>query len=399
MRAVQVKIEETDFRKVEKAVSKAVALIRKGLPKERVVRSIKAKGLILSPDDVYEVARCRIKAREKFGELADNLFFDEEGLRYSTPKVVAEYRAKRLKCDVIADVSCGVGGQLLFFATHCKKVYGVEINPKRAIIAALNAMALELNNIEIIAGDALGEEVPVLVRDADIIFSDPARPPGEEIRTIDSLEPNPLRIVEKYSHTTDRIAFELPPQMPPGRVDRWLKGEKEYTSLNFKLNRLALYMGGLADCDVSAISLPSEERVTSEDEAVEIDVASRIGSFIYEVDPAVVKAGLVANLIGKIGLQAEIVKGDKRRTLLTSDGEVKSAFLRRYKVVDVVSFGVEPIRKALRKAGAGKVTLRFSLPPSEYWSVRKKLENGLEGDRWVYLFRIGDSAVIAEPTC
>ncbi len=392
--AIKVHIEETGFLKTEKAVKKAVQLIRRGLQKDDVIRSLKAADLPVSPEDIYEIGRNRIKARKKFST-GSKLFFDELGLRYSTPEAVADYRARRLRCRVIADVSCGVGGQLLFFARYCRKVYGVEINAKRAIIAALNARAMKAN-IQIILGDSLSDDVHNLLKDSEVIFSDPARPSIEKVRTVDNLEPNPGKIVERYKDITEKFAFELPPQMPPERVNKWLNGEKEYTSLDFKLNRLALYMDGLARCDVSAVSLPSEERVTDQDEAVNIESTSRIRSFIYEVDPAVVKAGLLRNLIGRLGFEAEILNEDKRRTLLTSDDKQDSAFLRKYKVRQITNFSAESIKQALRDIGAGKVTLRFSLPPFKYWDLRRELENGLKGDRWVHLFRVGERAILAE---
>jgi len=393
--AVEVYIGESDLLKTEKAVKKAVKLIRRGLPKDRIVGSVKATGLPVSPEDIYEIARNRIKARKKFST-GNKLFFDQPGLRYSTPEAVADYRAKRLKCDIIADVSCGIGGQLLYFAKYCKKVYGVEINAKRAIIAALNAKAMEAENIRIVVGDSLSDDVHSILKDSEVVFSDPARPSGEEVRTMDNLKPNPVKIVERYKDITEKLAFELPPQMPPERVERWLNGEKEYTSLDFKLNRLALYMDELARSDVSVVSLPSEERVTSQDEVAEIESTSCIRSFVYEVDPAVVKAGLLKNLIGRLGFETEILNEDKRRTLLTSDDELDSAFLRRYRVIQITDFGVESIKRALRDTGARKVTLRFSLLPSEYWDVRKKLEDGLKGDRWIHLFRAGEKAILTE---
>ncbi|RLG38966.1 MAG: SAM-dependent methyltransferase, partial [Candidatus Alkanophagales archaeon] len=235
------------------------------------------------------------------------------------------------------------------------------------------------------------------LEDAEVVFSDPSRPPGEKVRTIENLQPSPLKIVEKYRKTTENLAFELPPQMPPARVGRWLSGEKEYTSLNFQLNRLALYMGALAECKVSAVSLPSGERVTCEDATFMPKTAAKPRAFIYEVDPTVIKATLIKNLLGKLELEAEVLSEDKRRTLLTSDEEVSSAFLRQYKVLEFVDFGVEPVVKALKRLNAKKVTLRFSLPPSEYWNVRKRFEEGLSGgERWIHLFKIGDKALLAE---
>lgn len=375
--------------KDDQAVDKAKSLIQNGLKKNQIVH--KVKGELLPPDDIYEVAKYRIKAKEKFGELADKLYFDEWGLRYSTPRLIAQYRAERLKCKTIADISCGVGAQLIFFAKTCDKAYGVEIDKKRALYARMNAKALGLDNVEIIRGDAFDDDAVSKISDADVFFSDPSRPPEEKVRSADNLEPNPLKVFEKYKGIGD-VAFELPPQMPPSRIP--LEGEKEYTSLNFKLNRLALYTGDLARSERSAISIPSQERVSSENESHNVDEASNIDSFLYEVDNTVIKAELLPNLLGKLDFGGGLVQSGSRRTFLTADEEKDSAFLRKYEVLEVTEFNIPTVKDELKRFDAGKVTLRFSLDPSEYWDVRNALEEGLKGDRWVYLFKIGDKAVI-----
>ncbi|RLF33231.1 MAG: SAM-dependent methyltransferase, partial [Thermoplasmata archaeon] len=82
------KIEEIDDE-----VNRAVSLIRRGYSRGVILGKLAATPF--SKQEIFEMAKCRIKARDKFGELASVLFFDEEGLRYATPPPVAEYRAKR----------------------------------------------------------------------------------------------------------------------------------------------------------------------------------------------------------------------------------------------------------------------------------------------------------------
>ena len=51
-----------------------------------------------------------------------------DGLRFATPEIVERYRAWRLKCSVLADISCGIGGQAVSFAEECGMVHGVDID-------------------------------------------------------------------------------------------------------------------------------------------------------------------------------------------------------------------------------------------------------------------------------
>jgi hypothetical protein len=379
---------------LKEAVEFCIRRIKRGYSRERILRElkgyVKAGPSILDSKDIFEIAKNRIRAKKKFGELANLLFFDDDGLRYSTPPPVAEYRAKRLKAASIADVSCGVGAQLIYFSKESGRATGVELNEKRAFLARLNLNAMNLE-AEIIVGDALSDEVVKKI-DAEVVFSDPSRPPEESVRSLKNLEPPPERVIEKYSRLTERIAFELPPQLPPGRIK--LRGEREYTSLNFRLNRLALYRNDLAECRVSAITIPSLERVTDEDETLEPG-RNGSGDFLHEVDFTVIKAGLLPNLLGKMAMEANIIIDDGKRVILTSNSFCDSAFVRNYYIEEICSFNSNEISKELKELKAGKVTLRFSIPSSEYWTVRKKLEDGLSGEEHFHLFKKGDRAFIA----
>jgi hypothetical protein len=174
-----------------------------------------------------------------------------------------------------------------------------------------------------------------------------------------------------------------------------MNGEKEYTSVDFKLNRLALYTGELKRCEISAISLPSGERITSEDEREDVESTEDVGDFVHEVDFTIMKSNLLPNLIGKYSLQLKLLYSDSRRTLLTSNSRTESNFIRDYIVECICNFSLSEINKELRRLNAKKVTLRFSISPEDYWSVRKKIEDKLSGEEWFYLFRIGDRAIIS----
>ena len=376
---------------VDEEISKAVDLIKQGFHRDFILKKIKAK--FFSKEKIFEMAKCRIRARKKFGEMASHLFFDEEALRYATPPEVAEYRAKRVGGGIAADICCGVGMQLMYFSKYADKVIGVEIDKDRVKMAKLNLMVFGAENFEIMEGDALSMEIFNKI-DADSIFCDPSRKPEEKKRTFETLLPNPMKVYELYRKKTDRIAFELPPQMR--REEIKIEGEKEYTSLNFDLNRLALYAGAFASCNISAVSLPSEERVTDEDDEMEIEKKSEMADYIYEVDRTIIKAGLLKNLAGKIGFDGFLLHLEERRTLLSSENKYTSSFLRTYKVVESCEFEIDKINRVLKKCDAGKATPRFSIEPKEYWKVRNKIEDGLKGEKKYYIFRVGRKAIIAE---
>ena len=182
----------------------------------------------------------------------NKLVFSEEDLRWATPEIVADYRAKRLKCKIIADIGCGIGLQSFSLAKYCQKVYAVEIDKEKLEKAKENAKILGIKNIVFINGDALNPKIIAQLKDAEIIFCDPERLPQETVRSTETIKPNISELLNKYSKITDKIAIEFPPQTK----EIPLQCEKEYISVEGVLNRLTLYFGDLQQTPKSVILLP-----------------------------------------------------------------------------------------------------------------------------------------------
>ncbi|HEY9205424.1 MAG TPA: methyltransferase domain-containing protein [Candidatus Methanoperedens sp.] len=324
---------------------------------------------------------------------------NSEGMQLATPEIVAKYIAKRLKTNTIADLGCGIGGQVIFFAKACKKVYAVERNPEKLEYARKNCALYGVDNVEFILGDALSESIKKKVSDADIIFSDPARPLSERERTLEHLEPPITEILKIYSDVTEELAFHAPPQMPPERIV--LDCEREYLSLNGQLNRLTLYFGALKECECSAVVIPGEERLYSSNAPDMPDIKEGpLGVYVYEPEPSVVKANLLGELAQKIATSGNdifLYMSDERRTLLTSSGLIDSPFFKdRYLVLGKTVMDISKIKEIIRSENAGKVVLRFDIPPEEYWEIRTKLEKGLSGSRTLHIFGFGNEVVVCE---
>lgn len=321
---------------------------------------------------------------------------DKEGLQLATPEIVAKYIAKRLKTDVIADLGCGIGGQVIFFAQECRKVYAVERNPQKLEYARQNCALYGVNNVEFILGDALSESVKARVSDSNVIFSDPARPLAEKERTLENLDPSITGILKMYPDVTQDFAFHAPPQISPERLV--FDCEREYLSLHGQLNRLTLYFGTLKQCERSAVVLPVGARLCSFD-APGIKTAS-LQAYVYEPEPSIAKAGLLnelAQTIAEAGREIFFYKGDERRTLLTSYEPVESPFFKdRYRVVGIAERDIAKLKEILRAENARNAVLRLDVEPEEYWDFRKKLEEGLKGSRTLHLFGFGEEIIICE---
>ncbi|MBI4152209.1 methyltransferase domain-containing protein [Candidatus Woesearchaeota archaeon] len=328
------------------------------------------------------------KALEKHSR-ADELYHSAEDIRWATPEVVADYRAKRLQCKTIVDVGCGIGFQTFAFAKKCDHVFAIDIDPEKIEKAEKNAAVLWLKNITFIAGDALSPQVIRQLKNVDIVFCDPARLPEETERTTATIQPNISELLRLYGKLTDRIAIEFPPQIQ----EIPFACEREYLSWQGKLNRLNLYFGGLKKSERSAVTLPTEEQIVPQKGAVLREVPAP-QQYLFDVDPAVVKAGLLAELSAKTGA-ALLQRG--KNIVFTAPRLVKDAFfVHVYKILETVSFEQKLLLRALRKQGAGTIILRYSIDPNEYAAVRRSLEKELKGQKVVCLFRLDDQALITE---
>ncbi len=313
-------------------------------------------------------------------------YFEKEDARFATPKEIAEFRAKKLKCGRIVDLCCGIGAQTAEFSKTCKEVLGIELNKRKAELARQNC---EAPNTKIIRGDVLSFDIIKQVKEfnPDIIFCDTERPESEKERNIENIKPNLKKLINSYSKICPNICIEIPPQIVFEKLSPLGNFEAEYLSYKNKLNRLELNFGDLIESEKSAIDVSG---VKLKKEEAKISKTKKAGNYLYEVSGAVIKSELEPELARK--LNAKILSKENTRVLLTSEklaeNEYVSAFTNVYSILGVSSSEKE-IKGILEKNNIGKVVLKKKVTPEEYWNERKKYEAGLKGEKEVSLFSYG----------
>ncbi len=362
---------------IEQLISEVEVLLRKGYD----INKIKEEVVIECFEELLNIT----KARMKNDKTKEKIYMTIEDLRFTTHEVVADYRAKRLKCNIIVDAGCGIGLQSIAFSKTCSKVIAVEVDERKARYASENLKKLGIKNIELVNGDAI--QAVKGIKKADIVFCDTERAAEETERSLSTLKPDVKELFNAYGKITQNFCIEVPPQVK--NVD--LKCEKEYISLNGKLNRLNLYFGSIAKADFSAVVLPNGDRV--EGKKGKLPKKSKALSYLYEADEAVVKAGLLSKVVSE---KVFLYNLDKQ-VLLTSNSLVKNGFFKTYRLIAKCKPYYNNIIDELKKAGAGSIILRAKVKPEDYWSERKKYESKLEGNKKFHLFITAEEALVAEP--
>jgi len=196
-------------------------------------------------------------------------------------------------------------------------------------------------------------EEPLPFDEDTALFFDPARRDGERrINSVNQYHP-PLSIVKRWLRTYPDIGVKLSPAVKISELDAYDGTELEFISLNGELKEAVLWFGDLRTrYDRRATVLPGPHTMVAEEETPAVDIVTPQG-YLYEPDPAVLRAGLVKTLAAD--LKASQLDADI--AFLTSDKHTSTPFARVYVVEDWLPFGLKRLREYLRERDVGRVTI------------------------------------------
>ncbi len=301
----------------------------------------------------------RKKARAKFAD-AESMLFDREALEQATHEEVARYHASRFpEGTSVVDITTGIGSDLRAF----ESAIGFELDPLRAACARHNTG----KEVRVSNGLEYVQSNPV-----EYIWADPDRRDGLGRRLADPSQfaPNPLDIPRDRSLTGIKLS--------PLLQDEFLEsvGERiEFVSYKGECREAIGWSGKLIDSSpslVEGVGLPLKSEGSLRNEAGELerskgaipwtsgtfavrvetgsslarsevyDVESEPGEYIYDADPAVVRAHALGHFdMPQLGDSPGYLTGPF----------VESEWLTPYEVLASGSFDVKRIKEALRAQG------------------------------------------------
>ena len=308
----------------------------------------------------------RRRAAAKFGTAAATMFFTRAGLEQATRAAVADRRAARLAAAgirTLADLGCGLGADALAAARAGILVYAVESDPLTAAIAAANAAATGLADaVRVECADA----TTVRVEDYDAVFADPARRRSGRGRVFDPRAYSPpwdfvAGLARRVPHTVLKLAPGIDHSLlPPG-------AEGEWVSVGGDLVEAAFWCGPLASAPRRATLLPGGAELTGTGTVAA--PVSTVGAFLYDPDPAVVRAHLVAEFAAAVGGRL----ADPEIAYVYTDRPADTPFGRRLPVTDVLPFSLKRLRSLLRERGVGRLEIRKRGSALEPERLRREL--------------------------
>lgn len=311
----------------------------------------------------------RQRAAAKFTR-ASAMWFDSKGLEQATSESVARHKASRFDGRVF-DFCCGIGSDSIALAARGCKVHSVDRSSACCLMAQWNADVYSVaNHVETICRDI----ADVKERDG-LLHIDPDQRPGsgKRMRRVEYCEPSLDQLLELMSDFHGGGIKLSPASNFGGKFSP--ECEIELISLDGECREATIWFGELAGTEKSrATALPSGETLAADPLSAWTNVGE-LGVWLFDPDPAIVRAGLVDVLAERLNLR----RLDDAEEYLTGDTCVESPFVRPFEVLESVPNNVKEIRRAVRRQSFGQIEIKCRHIPIQAEVVRRKLP--LDGDQ------------------
>ncbi|HEY3881637.1 MAG TPA: class I SAM-dependent methyltransferase, partial [Trebonia sp.] len=354
----------------------------------------------------------RLAAAAKFSRAAQMLF-TRAGYEQSSSEAVARYRAARLgPASRIADLCCGIGGDLIALAAPsaaASEVLAVDRDETHARLALHNAAVYGgAEHVTAVVADV--RDVPLAGVDA--VFIDPARRSGSRTASAPDArrfrpgasEP-PLDWCLALTSQVEAVCIKAAPGIPVELIPPYW--EAEFIAEARDLKEAVLWSPSLASAPPgthgprrATVLTPSTAghapRTPLAAPAPRTLVAHpgdpvplrEPGEYLLDPNPAVTRAGLVEDLARDLG--GDIAKIDPQIAFLTLDADVRTPFARTLRVWHSAPWHEKQFAKRLRELDVGAVDIRRRGLAGDVDQIRRRLKLAGRARATIVITRVND---------
>ena len=325
-----------------------------------------------------ETAILRLEASSKYPQ-SDKMYFTREALEQASSFMVSAYRAARYHSfEHLLDLGCSIGGDTINLADYAPTI-GIDIDPLRLAMAQANAQALGYaDQVRFIQADLICS-LPVSGSNQMAAFFDPARrAAGKRVFSVGDYTPS-LGAVKDWLPDVPALGVKISPGVKKVEIASY-DAEIEFISLKGELKEAVLWFGPLKTAHFRATVLPGPHTLVADDSRSSLPLGEP-SAYLYEPDPAVLRAGLVAALGKQIGAS----QIDPDIAYLCAHKRVLTPFARVWQVEDWFPFGVKRLRAYLRERGVGKIVVKKRGSPLQPEELIRMLRLSGDEQRVVFL--------------
>lgn len=347
--------------------------------KDNELKLLKDLRRSFAPEQAGEIltqAKLRKKAALKFPK-AHKMFFEAEALEQATSWELALHRAEKLhklgKAGPFLDLGCGIGGDALALAQF-RPVIAIDLNPLRLRILEANCRQLQLPfPVRAVRGDYLAMELP----QAGAVFIDPARrKDGKRIFNIDKIQPPLAELLKLTDKLKLPAAVKLAPGLDKALLEEYPSAALEFTGRSRQCQEAVLWLNAeralprLQGSVLSKNGIWTELAGTPEDEQRLQTGPLQTGRYIYEIEPAMLRAGALEAIARELGAYLF----DPQVSWLVSEQLLRHPLAEVFHITDAEKFSLKRLQKYLTDHQIGILEIKKRNSAVEPEILRKQLK-------------------------
>jgi hypothetical protein len=310
---------------------------------------------------------------------ADQLWLNRVGLEQSTAWPVAQYKAQRFpEQTAVHDLCSGIGVDAAALAARGPLV-AVDRDSAMCLRCEWNASVWGVSdNLQNQCSD-------VTLHDwtGHLIHCDPDRRSGRDraVKRLEQYQPD-LHWMQSVTQAAAGGALKLGPAA--NFLQKFPGCDIELISLHGECREATVWFGSLSRGEqFRATALPSGETICGAPLMFCAPLAEMPLRYVYDPDPAVVRAGLLDALCERHGLS----RLDAEEEYLTSDTLVPTALAVPFRVLDVLPNNVKQLRSKLRQQPACQYEIKCRRIPVDAAQLQRSLPRGDGAPRTILMVR------------
>lgn len=350
-----------------------------------------------------EQLACRQKAEKKLPTLSKHkLLYTPLSLEQSSGERTAAYKASFMSGTRAIDLSGGLGIDAMFLSQVFKEVVYCERDSLLCALVEHNLKVSGVDNVKVRNGESISLLAEYPDNSFDWIFVDPARrEEGRRSIALDAASPDVVASHDLLLRHAQRVCIKASPALEISGLKKLLPALQTIVvvSVDRECKEILLLLKRAYPADgpvqVKAVCLNAFTEEITEVAGGNSDAPRVVGTavkeYLYEPDPAIIKARLSAALARDSGLQFV----NRSVDYLTADRKIEAFPGRTFRVVECVTYKPKSFRAFLERhaiTGASIQRRDFPLSADE---LRKKYRL-LESER-AFLFFTKDAT--GHPLC
>lgn len=319
--------------------------------------------------------RLREKAATKFPpELCRRMLFTADGIEQATRHSIALQHATYLQqfgISSIIDFGCGIGADALAFAETGFNLTAVEMDLDTGAAAEHNLAPYPYAKVI----HANGMSLNLAKFNADAIWIDPARRKNGK-RILDPQKWSPtldeaLKLARGYKAAGIKVAPGISyADLPEDSFVTWISADGDLVEAVIWLGLAAPEPGRAAwiitqnSAGCSQLKQLLEININPQTAPVFCE-PEPLRAYLYEPDPAIIRAGLIHQLAAEY----QLAPISQKIAYLTGNNAINSQYFTRFQIRQILPLNVKKARKALKALEIGNVEIKkrgSDISPEEF---------------------------------